>query len=136
MKLRYEGEGGHITNTSTTGSTNTTTNTNTSSKSSGKNKGKSKSTIPSVFSTQLTLRTSEGKYLPEDLLHPLNLWALVRRRCAQMFGWRPPLSFTTLPPRDYVCLLREFCLKTGIQIQVCRNNTFYYYYLLFITIIY
>ncbi len=67
----------------------------------------------------LDIRLADGSRVPVDPLSPANLWQLVRVTVSEKFGYQLP-AYLPITARSKVCMLRSFCLKTGVQL-LCKD---------------
>jgi len=67
----------------------------------------------------LALRLADGSRVPTDVLSPANLWQLIRVTVTEKFGVSLP-NYLPITARSKICMLRSFCLKTGVQL-LCRD---------------
>ena len=74
---------------------------------------------PRVLARDLEIRLADGSKAATDPLSPANLWQLIRLTVSEKFGYDLPL-YLPITARSKLCMLRSFCLKTGVQL-LCRD---------------
>lgn len=67
----------------------------------------------------MVIRLPDGSRAPTDPLSPANLWQLIRITVKEKFAYELP-AYLPITARSKLCMLRSFCLKTGVQLQ-CRD---------------
>ena len=67
----------------------------------------------------MVIRLGDGSRAPTDPLSPANLWQLIRLTVKEKFDYDLP-AYLPVTARSKVCMLRSFCLKTGVQL-LCRD---------------
>jgi len=73
------------------------------------------SSSSSTHPRDIVIRLSDGSRAPTDPLSPANLWVSIRRIVEEKFFWQLP-QYQPMTARSKLCLLRNFCLQTGLQI--------------------
>ncbi len=62
-------------------------------------------------------RTADGNKNPEEVLHPLALWSLVRYQIQKTFDWDVPATLEDVDQRGRLGILRTLCKQVGVQIR-------------------